>query len=200
MLPIGTEEDVYLGVREGWLEIRGDGSVWRVAQRRKSRWDGTVTVRPVEPHRIDAPVGAGYRLVKFTVDGKQVSTPAHRLVWRHCNGPIPAGLTVNHKNGDKADNRLKPGHVGCPKRCCNLELATYAEQTRHALQVLQVGRVLHQEGEANAMSKLTEKAVREIRRRRAAGERLKTIAEAFGVSDRAVSKIARGDRWKGLLG
>ena len=31
---------------------------------------------------------------------------------------------VHHKNGDRADNRLKPGHEmgGCPPACCNLEL------------------------------------------------------------------------------
>ena len=183
MQPTQTEEIVYRAVLEGWLEVHEDGSVWRVAQRRKSRWDGAVTVRPVEPHRIDASVGAGYRTVKLMVDGKQTSTLAHRLVFRHFNGPIPLGLTVNHKNGIKADNHRD-----------NLELATYAEQVRHAREVLKVGR-LDQHGTRNAMAKLTDKAVREIRRRRAAGEALKSIAADFGVSDRTISKIARGDRW-----
>lgn len=184
MLPKGqTEETIYKAVETGWLEIRLDGSIWRIAQRRKSRWDGSVTIRSVRPHRIDAPVGAGYRTVKIMIDGKQTSCPAHRVVWRHFYGPIPPGLTINHKNGKKADNRP-----------ANLELATYAEQVRHARKELQVGR-LDQDGERNAMARLTEKAVREIRRRRAAGERLKSIARDFGVSDRTVSKIARGERW-----
>jgi len=101
------------------------------------------------------------------------------------HGPIPPGLTVNHKSssGDRADNRPD-----------NLELATYAEQVRHAKEVL--GRKpKDQAGEKNDMAKLNEKAVREIRRRREAGESLKSIAVDFVISDRAVSKICLGKRW-----
>lgn len=37
--------------------------------------------------------------------------------------------TVHHKNGERADNRLKPGHElgGCPPTCCNLELWTKSQ-------------------------------------------------------------------------
>jgi hypothetical protein len=52
-----------------------------------------------------------------------------------------------------------------------------------------------QSGAKNAMAKLTTGAVATIRQRRAAGERLKAIAVDFGVSDRAISKIALGRRW-----
>lgn len=187
MLPTNTEEVVYRAVREGWFEIRSDGSIWRIARRHKSGWTGVVKVTPVTPRRIDASVGVGYRQVKVMVDGKQTTTLAQRLVWRHFHGPIPAGLTINHKNGVKTDNRPD-----------NLELATYAEQARHMIDVLGTGRVLNQDGEQNSMRKLTEADVKEIRRRRSLGEKLKNIALDFGVSFQNISKIARKKRWESI--
>jgi hypothetical protein len=31
----------------------------------------------------------------------------HRYVWEKANGPIPRGMHIHHRNGDKADNRLE---------------------------------------------------------------------------------------------
>lgn len=183
MKPKNREETLYLAVVNGLIEIRPDGSIWRVARRHKSRWDGKITVTPVAPRRIDASVGAGYRLVKIMIDGVQTTALAHRLVWRAIKGPIPPGLTINHKNGIKSDNSPD-----------NLELATYSEQVVHALNVLRVGRI-DQNGQRNAMSKLNDAAVREIRRRRKSGELLWSIAKDFGITYQTVSKICRGDRW-----
>ncbi len=59
------------------------------------------------------------------LDGKRHHALAHRLVYRHFKGPIPAGLTVNHLNGMRGDNRPE-----------NLELATASEQKLHAIRVL----------------------------------------------------------------
>lgn len=50
---------------------------------------------------------------------------AHRLVWVHNNGPIPKGVEVNHKDGDKTNNRLD-----------NLELVTHAKNIEHSYRVL----------------------------------------------------------------
>ncbi|MEU7338643.1 HNH endonuclease [Streptomyces sp. NPDC007074] len=115
-------------------------------------------------------------------DGIRYHALAHRLVWRHFAGPIPAGLTVNHKNGVKSDNRP-----------ANLELATHAEQTAHARQVLRRGR-LDQYGIRNAMVKLTPEQVQQIKARRAKGETLASIAEDYPVRMQHISRITRGDR------
>lgn len=40
----------------------------------------------------------------------------HRLVWEQAHGPIPAGMVIDHINGDKRDNRLE-----------NLRLASKAQ-------------------------------------------------------------------------
>lgn len=50
---------------------------------------------------------------------------AHRLVARTFIGEIPAGMDINHKNGDKQDNRV-----------ANLEIVTRAENILHAYRVL----------------------------------------------------------------
>lgn len=184
MRPLGNEETVYLSVLSGCIEIHADGSVWKILQRRKDWRSGKVTFWPVPPHRIDGTKIECYRFVKVMVDGKQVSSLAHRLVFRHFNGSIPDGLTINHINGKKGDNRPS-----------NLELATYAEQTKHAREVLEVGR-LDQDGKENSMAKLTNVEIVEIRRMRSEGMKLKDIASRFAVSYQNVSKIARRERWK----
>jgi len=44
----------------------------------------------------------------------------HRLIWVLVNGDIPKDLTIDHKNGDKRDNRIS-----------NLRLATREQQLRN---------------------------------------------------------------------
>jgi HNH endonuclease len=181
VLPLNRENEVYQAVEMGELTIDEQGRVWRVAARRADRWGSGTRAIPCAPRRAERPVGK-YLQVRVMFDGVRNHALAHRLVWRHFNGPIPGGLTVNHKNGAHAENW--PG---------NLELATYAEQIAHSRTVLRRGR-LDQYADRNAMVKLTTEQVREICARRAGGERLTLIAADFGIAMQTVSKIARGDR------
>lgn len=56
----------------------------------------------------------------------------------------------------------------------------------------------HMHGAATNTARLTEAQVREIHARYAAGERVVSIAQAYGVSDAQISKIGRGETWAHL--
>lgn len=61
----------------------------------------------------------GYLRVKLSKDGKTKDFLVHRLVYEAFRGAIPKGLTVDHVNGDKSDNRLE-----------NLQLLTQRDNAR----------------------------------------------------------------------
>lgn len=75
----------------------------------------------------------GYKLVR--ADGHPNATDAgqifeHRLVMSQSLGrALRDDENVHHKNGNRSDNRLTPGHElgGCPSTCCNLELWSKAQ-------------------------------------------------------------------------
>jgi HNH endonuclease len=161
-------------VESGDLSIDNDGRVWRV------RAFG----EPITPRRLLRRTKLGYLQINAVVPsvGRCLLCLAHRLVWFHFNGPIPEGLTINHKNGDKTDNR--PG---------NLELATRKEQMLHSRDVLKNAH--GQRGRQHHEARLSEADVREIRRRYAAGEQQRSIASAFGIHQQQVSKIVTRRRW-----
>lgn len=160
-------------VDAGVLRIDDSGRVWRVAVRRNT----SRVVRLAIPRRAESRVG-GYLTVAVSIDGIRVSAKAHRLVWHCLVGPIPDGLCINHKNGVKDDNRPE-----------NLEVVTFSENNTHACRVL--GHLPLGPG-----SKLSRETASEIRRRRAAGEPRRAVAEAFGVSETTVKNITGGYTWR----
>jgi hypothetical protein len=176
-----NEEFVYQAVLSGDLEIMPDGTIWRLRKRGWNRWKKMAVSRPCKRVRAEHDCG-DYLQVRIMIDGVRVYALAHRLVFRHLKGPIPHGLTVNHKDGKKKRNAPD-----------NLELATYSQQQIHATHVLKVGHACNQDGEKNSMATLSAQQVVEIRRR-AKGEKLLPIALDFGIAFQTVSRIARGDR------
>lgn len=103
-------------VRAGYLEVRDDGSVWRVRHQKDRA--GFV------PKRIDH--GKRHKIIKLHWPlGEIHSVPVQRLMWQVHKGDIPPGLTVNHKDGDPTNNRID-----------NLELMTQSEQQKHRYRVL----------------------------------------------------------------
>lgn len=72
----------------------------------------------------------GYKMVKLNDNGKWQNKTVHRLVALTFIPNPQNKATVNHKDGDKTNNRLD-----------NLEWATYSENNYHAYNVLDSGRV-----------------------------------------------------------
>ena len=165
------------------MEISPDGSVWRVVTKVNAGWgEGRVWKKvPKRCRKRVVTMSNGYFAVFVCSEGKSIGAMAHRLVYRHFYGPIPEGLTVNHKDGNKTNNHPD-----------NLEVMNDFEQMRHARDVLKVGT----NGERNPGAKLTAEIVREIRRRISAGESRKALAKEYGVGTSAIGKIHRNERWR----
>lgn len=102
----------------------------------------------------------------------------HRLVYEAFVGRIPKGMTINHRNGNKADNRL-----------CNIELATYSENHLHAF------RVLHRKptnlGKTNTNASVPVRQMKD-------GKTVREYPSAMeaervtGIGHKAISKCCRG--------
>lgn len=189
MTNLSNEKIVYKAVLDGIFEIDPAGRIWRVKNidPAPSRWLREQRLVDCPRRRGEYKVG-GYLRVKILLNGKSISTAAHRLVWIHFNGEIPDGMTINHKNGIKDDNRPE-----------NLELATLFDQQKHAHYVLGVGGGHTEFGENNANAKLTVEQAAEIYRRAHAGETQESLGKEFGCSHRVVGLIKNGKAWAKAL-
>lgn len=101
----------------------------------------------------------------LTEHGKSVY--AHRWMFEQKRGPIPEGMYLDHLCRNPAC--VNPDH---------LEPVTHAENLRRGIG-----------------TKLTWEDVGEIRRRRAAGDKLRELAAEFGVCGSHVSRICNGKYW-----
>lgn len=105
-------------ISEGVIEVRADGTWWRLRNRNAMPFRG--------PRRLETKSKKrGYLLVKLYLCGKSYLTTAHRLTWMVLKGPIPPGLDINHKDGNRHNNRPE-----------NLELVTRGKNHEHAYRVL----------------------------------------------------------------
>src|SRR5438309_1670571 len=127
--------DLWRPILGGVYEVSVLGDVRRVAPGR-----GTIRDRPRKCQNKD-----GYRSVSLSVEGKPRRYYVHRLVAEAFLGPIPAGLIVNHKDGDRWNAALT-----------NLEYVTHKENSILAGRAGQLAQ-----GEQHRYAKATEEQVRE---------------------------------------
>lgn len=161
---------------ERWADVLGYAGVYEVSDAGNVRLR-TNTRRNKAGHLLKQTVATnGYLAVSLATDGSFRRKYVHRLVAEAFLGPS-LGREVNHKNGDKADNRVE-----------NLEWVTHAQNQEHAQTVLRrwVGR-------RGASRKLTDEQVREIR---ASSEPQRVLADKYGISQPAVVQIRKRRTYK----
>jgi hypothetical protein len=121
----------------------------------------------------------GYARIMLRRDGKAIGRAVHRMVAEAFFGP-PMGMTVNHKNGIKTDNRIE-----------NLEYMTLSDNLRHASKVLNAIK----RGESHPLAKLNESQILAIRALRTEGHTQQWIAKMFGILQPTVSSICSRRSW-----
>lgn len=129
----------------------------------------------------------GHMLVGLWKDSQPWTAKVHVLVLTAFTGPRPPGREGCHGDGNPANNTLG-----------NLRWDTTSANRRDAMRHGTWGPPppRARRGEQNGTARLTESAVRDIRRRWVAGEHQHVLAAAYGISQSHVSRIVRGENWE----
>lgn len=159
-------------MKERWKELPGHEGRYKVSDRGRVRGPSGRILRQ-QKH------GNGYTHITLCeVGGRQSTPPTHQLVLFAFVGPRPPEMECCHNNGKRWDNRLS-----------NLRYDTLPANRKDAYD--------HGfRGEGHSRSKLTERAVKEIRRRHARGESYASLARDFGVSRMTVTDAVVGHTWR----
>jgi len=125
---------------------------------------------------------SGYREVAF-YDTKHRKTVRliHQVVAEAFLGPCPPGKEINHKDGNKRNNRLD-----------NLEYVTPSQNIRHAIET---GLLVPVRGTQVSTSVLTNRQVRRIRERFKKGASMSDIARRLKIGLTTVSDIVNRRTW-----
>lgn len=121
----------------------------------------------------------GYVRFSIPIEGVIRSVSAHALVMDAFVGARPDGMTIDHINGNKSDNRVE-----------NLRYLTAADNIRASSAL-----GLNAHGERHGSAKLNPAQVTEIRRLRSQGLVQRAIARRFGISQTHVRDIISGKNW-----
>lgn len=114
-------------IQSGVLIVTDEGHILRTRKRHST---GKI-ITYAQPRRVDHLGSLGYHRFAFRLEGKSYVAYAHRMVWVLKHGGIPKGFEINHKDGNKSNNKLS-----------NLELVTHSQNHLHSYHVLGQSRHL----------------------------------------------------------
>ena len=178
-------------MNEEWRPIPGYEGLYSASSLGRIRSDRYDSGR-TWPGRVlrPAPSRKGYLQLVLCRDKVQKTLKVHVLVAATFLGPCPLGFTVNHKHGNKLDNR--PGEL---EYLSNLDNFLHAQN----LGLLEAGYDKLR-GEKCYAAKLTEADVRELRRAHAEdGVGPTALARRFGIGQTQASRIIKRQKWSHVI-
>lgn len=163
---------------EQWKEIPGSNGRYEVSDYGRVRsWYNKGGRRDTPLYNRPFLSKVGYVTYRINLAyGKPANLSIHRIVMLAFVGS--SDLTVNHKNGDKTDNRL-----------CNLEYMTHGDNIRHSYSVLNRQNA---RGEDAGATVLTDKQVDWLRRLATEGKTIRELMEIFAISAGHVTNLKLG--------
>lgn len=126
----------------------------------------------------------GYYLTSAQYNNKIFYFMEHRVIWCWCNGVIPRGMVINHKDYNRANNAID-----------NLEVLTQKDNTEYSRCHLNP-----QIGEKNVKAGLTDKQAQAIKTlSNICGWGPKMVERLTNVKQTTVTKIAHGYRYPNVI-
>ena len=168
--------------QERWKPIAGFEGHYEVSDRGRVK---SLRRRDVRGNRLRERImrsrrkSNGYLTVALRRDHRLTSVHIHRLVLEAFVGPCPEGHETRHRDGSRDNNRLGNLHWG----------------TRRENTLDKIKHGTHRYGVTMYSAKLTDTAVRVIRRCLALGMYQKNIAKVFAVHRGQISRIANRKTW-----
>jgi hypothetical protein len=179
ILPPVPENSILISDIPGYEHIKGyaidkDGKVWSCKCMKNTYFD---TWRILKD-RLDT---KGYFNFSYTHESKKKYIMVHKLVGLAFINKPEYATEINHKNGNKIDNRID-----------NLEWVSRRQNIKHSYDTLKRKRT---QGDMSPLAKLDEQKVKEIKKMLLEGGTIRGIGSLYGVHSSIIHGIKTGKRW-----